>query len=145
MKFFFLNFLFCAAAFGGTITLYNDSPIKLKAVIYAAGGTQVLGETKEMAPQEVISWSEWGSGNYLQSRTPYQVVWICPRGEVFSMAYQVGPGQTTAMQCTDGGLRACAPEKKKKSEEEQPAPPPRGEYPGLPERNVGPPEGYWKQ
>lgn len=143
MRTLFLALFFCTAVYGGTITLYNDSPLKLKAVIYAAGGTQVLGETKEMKPQEIVAWSEWGSGPYLQSRTPYQVVWICPQGEVFSMAYQVGPGQISAMQCVDGGQRSCASEKKKKTDEEPP-PPPRGEYPSAPERNIGPPSGYWK-
>jgi len=89
-----------AMAHGGELTLVNDSPSTLKAVIRAATGEE-LGAVVLM-PQATNSWSNWENQeeNPTLSQTPYTVSWQCLDGVEFSFCSIVGEGATvTALGC----------------------------------------------
>lgn len=79
-----------ASLLAGELTLINDSPFPLRAVILSGSGKN-LGEVP-LEPQEQTNWSDgWGGSS--SSQTPYTVQWMCGKGEeVFGVCINIAEG-----------------------------------------------------
>ena len=127
--FFFLSF-FLSSAFSSSVTLLNDSPYSLTAIVQSAGGI-FLGQehlqaheqihwTKELIPTELKS--QYSSP---VSTTPFTVIWKCEYGGVYSMCSDVSPGSLVRASICPGD-RYCKPKPKKQKRPED-CPPCPGE------------------
>ena len=104
-----LIFLFFAQLYG-TLTIYNDSPYPLSAIIMSADGKMV--QTLQISPQHQATWEEPSGSNYTFSQTPYTVTFKCKSGKLFGVYSYANQGAyVTAMQSV--GNRYCEPEKNK--------------------------------
>ena len=91
--------------FAGSVTLFNDSPFKLKAVILSATGEN-LGEVI-LSPQHRIVWSDNQRSSIVgYSDTPYSVIWYCPQGKEYGIWTNVSVGAFITASGSDG-LRIC--------------------------------------
>lgn len=103
-----LFFVGSAAAWANSVTLLNNTPYTLKAMIYGADGT-LLGEFI-LNPQDATQWSDnyqnFGPGNQSSSLVPYTVNWYCMAGGSYGSCTNVAAGSTvTAQSC--GGAQEC--------------------------------------
>jgi hypothetical protein len=113
--------IFSASLWAESLTLYNDSPFPLTAVVQAADGSTLAQIT--LQPGEQNQWStetertmfELADNNTF-SLTPFTVIWKCSTEGYYSVCTQIPPGATvTANSCT--GPKYCKPEEKKEEKE----------------------------
>ena len=127
-------FLFCFisnALFAYTLTLINDSPFELTAIVQAATG-QHLGQ-ELLQPGEKNKWSTDIENTNVEeiydsnvSLTPFTVTWKCSYKGYYSISNDVSPG--SILRASQGsGSKASTPKPKK---EEKSTPP---ECPVCPE------------
>ncbi len=100
----------CIQSLGWTnsVTLLNDSPYTLKAIIYDANDT-LLGEFT-LNPRNATLWSDddenFGTENQYAAQIPYTVNWYCMNGGSYGSCDNVAAGSTvTAQSC--GGNQEC--------------------------------------
>lgn len=102
-------FLFAhSLSWANSVTLLNNTPYTLQAVIYDASGT-LLGEFT-INPQDATLWSDdyenWGNESQYASQIPYTVNWYCMNGGSYGTCSNVAAGATvTAQSC--GGNQEC--------------------------------------
>ncbi|MFA6119613.1 MAG: hypothetical protein WCT85_02600 [Parachlamydiales bacterium] len=118
MKIFFLPLLFLSySIFADSITLYNDSPFQLTAVVQSADGN-VLAENV-MAPNQQSVWDTNQISTQLKinyksstSYTPFTVIWRCDYQGYYSVCTNIAAGSmVTADSCP--GPHYCQPKPKK--------------------------------
>lgn len=109
--------------FADSVTLFNDSPFNIIAIVQSANG-KVLGQLN-LKPNEQSVWSTdydvtqldidyEGSASY----TPYTVIWRCSYEGFYSVCTNVASGASvTANTCQ--GPKYCKPKPKKKKDDEQ--------------------------
>lgn len=118
MKILVITALFCLCSphcFGGSITVYNDSPFPLNATILAADGTKKANV--HVMPQHTGTWNDPSPPNAVFSQTPYTVVFTCKNGKQFGVYSGASQGSwVTAMSAQ--GERFCEPEKKKEQKQQ---------------------------
>jgi len=100
-----------------TISLLNDSPYFLKAVVETANGV-LLGEDN-LNPGEFKRWTTEFKPDQLKvpgtpnsSLTPFRVIWECKHGGVYSVCDQASPGALIRASICPGD-HYCAPEEEK--------------------------------
>ncbi|HPE84990.1 MAG: hypothetical protein KDK44_06340 [Chlamydiia bacterium] len=99
-KYLFLLLLNCSL-FAGSLTLFNDSPFKLKGVILSATGAN-LGEIV-LSPQHRVVWSDnQTSSNVGYSETPYSVIWYCLEGQEYGIWTNVSVGSFVTASGSEG-------------------------------------------
>ena len=106
--FFALLMLVPVMSFATTITLMNNSTYTLKAVVFAADGTNV-GEFT-LLPQEATEWSNeyenFGLEESNAQQEPYSVNWYCQSGSPYGTCSVVSAGAfVTAQSCE--GVQEC--------------------------------------
>jgi hypothetical protein len=109
--------------FADSVTLFNDSPFNIIAIIQSANG-KVLGQVN-LKPNEQSVWSTDYDVTQLDvdydvssSYTPYTVIWRCSYEGFYSVCTNVASGaNVTANSCQ--GPRYCQPKPKKKNGEDQ--------------------------
>lgn len=111
-RFFFLFLLFVSPLFGGSLTLINDSPFTLNALIISADGTSLF--STEVPPRKTKKWnsSEDTFAPSTHSQTPYTVIWKCKSGKEYGIWVNVAQGSTVTAQGSTGD-KICRPPKKK--------------------------------
>ncbi|NGX56545.1 MAG: hypothetical protein K1060chlam5_00788 [Candidatus Anoxychlamydiales bacterium] len=122
-KYFFLIYLvYLSNISADSVTLFNDSPFDIVAIVQSANG-KVLGQ-ENLHPGEQSVWSTdydvtnldidyTSSGSY----TPYTVIWRCSYEGFYSVCTNVASGASvTANSCQ--GPKYCKPKPKKKKGEQ---------------------------
>ncbi len=105
MKKLLLLFMSSASLFAGSVTLFNDSPFKLRAAILSATGVN-LGEVV-LSPQHRVVWSDNQTSSMVgYSDTPYSVIWYCLEGKEYGIWTNVSVGSFVTASGS-GGLRIC--------------------------------------
>lgn len=93
--------------FANSVNLFNDSPVRLRAVVMGADGSQ-LGEFI-LNPRDATQWSDdddLGVVSSDASQVPYTVYWYCMGGASFGVCENVSAGAVvTAQSC--GGNQEC--------------------------------------
>ncbi len=103
-----LTVFFQAAGWANSVSLFNDSPYTLSAVIFDANGTQ-LGEFV-LNSRDATEWSDndmnFGTESQYASQVPYTVNWNCMSGNSYGVCEDVAAGSVvTAQSC--GGVQEC--------------------------------------
>lgn len=106
------------AVFAGSVTMLNDSPFQLRAIILSAQGDN-LGSVTVM-PTHQITWQDSYSGGQTFSNTPYSVIWYCMEGREYGIWTNVGSGALVTATGAEGP-RIC------------PVKPPPPTSPGIPQ------------
>ncbi len=91
-----------------SVSLFNDSPYTLTAILYDANGNQ-LGEFV-LNPRDASEWSDdsfnFGTESQYASQVPYTVNWNCMSGNSYGVCTDVAAGSlVTAQSC--GGVQEC--------------------------------------
>ncbi len=115
--FFLFMIIIMNPIFADSVTLYNDTPFELTAVVQSANG-RVLAQ-KSMQPGEQSNWDTDQDVTQLDvdynvqtSYTPYTVIWRCSYQGFYSVCTNVATGAiVTANACN--GPRYCRPKPKK--------------------------------
>jgi len=122
-------FFFIGTSYAMSLTLYNDSPYELTALIKSAGG-KLLGQ-EILQPREERIWNtelstsddysiEENVDQPEKSLTPYMVIWKCPYGGNYSIDVEVQPGAYVNANYGQGA-HYCRPKKEKqKATEDSP-------------------------
>ena len=105
----------------GSLTLMNDSPYILTAIVYTHNG-RYLGQLTLQPGQQKNFTTNLNytnidrPGNSDLSITPYRIVWQCPGGSVYSMARDGATGSfIRASECP--GILFCTPKEEKKEQQ----------------------------
>lgn len=98
--------LLCSSisVFANSISLFNNTSYRLKAVIIAADGTSVLDEVI-LNSRDASTWADdqYQFGyNPASSTTPYTVNWYCMKGEPFATCTDVAAGAIVLAQNCSG-------------------------------------------
>ena len=93
-------FLLAVQGFCGSVTLFNDSPFRLKATILSATGEN-LGVVF-ITPQHQITWQDSFSGGQTFSQTPYSVIWFCEGEKEYGVVTNVATGAFVTANSSDG-------------------------------------------
>lgn len=105
-----LMFLFgVGQCLANSVSLVNDSPYTLTAIIYDANG-EMLGEFV-LNPRDATLWSDdyenFGTESADASQIPYTVNWMCMNGGSYGSCQNVAAGAVvTAQSC--GGDQECS-------------------------------------
>ena len=104
------------SAWAASITIVNDSPYTLTAVITAANGDAVGKVT--ISSQHQVQWQTYNLKGSRFSETPYTVVFSCENGDQFGVVSYVQPGAYVSARSAVGN-QTCRPPKKEKEQPQQ--------------------------
>lgn len=119
----FFPLVLSAGVDNGTMTLFNDSPFILTAVVQASDGTFLGQFTIQPGQQKNVTQNLFSTqikrpGAPQVSLTPYTVIWQCASDGYYSVCTNVSPG--SFLRAGDGaGSHFC--KAKEKSDKEAPA------------------------
>lgn len=108
-----------------TLELFNDSAFSLQAVILSNSG-QTLGAVTlpAGASQQWSNYSMFGGPeqNPSGSLSPYQVIWYCPQGAIFSSCGSLAEGAEVSPMSCSGPLSCPQPKDTSPYSNANPAP-----------------------
>lgn len=126
LKFLSFFIFLTGCLFSYSVTLLNDSPFELTALVQGADGTH-LGE-EHLQPGEQRQWSTDIKKTDVKeiydapsSLTPFTIIWKCAYKGYYSINNEVAPA--SLVKATDGdGAKTCAPKPEKEEEKKCPCP-----------------------